>query len=161
MVSDLVQNIGKEKITVQTLMGPGVDPHLYKASQGDLDKFEKADIIFYSGLHLEGKMFEVLEKIGKQKTVVAVTSEIDPKKLLQTVENQIDPHLWSDVSLWIEAAKQVEKTLIAYDPKNKAFYEQNASVYLKSLQEFDSYVAHWYPPPAVCLVAFSSCIGWQ
>ncbi|WP_044640513.1 metal ABC transporter solute-binding protein, Zn/Mn family [Risungbinella massiliensis] len=140
MVSDLVQNIGKEKVTVQTLMGPGVDPHLYKASHGDLDKLEKADIIFYSGLHLEGKMSEVLEKIGNQKTVVAVTSEINPKILLQTAENQIDPHLWFDVSLWIEAAKKVEKTLIAYDPKNKAFYEQNASVYLKSLQELDTYV---------------------
>ena len=63
MIADAVKNIGGDKVEVRALMGPGVDPHLYKASEGDVSRMTNADIIFYNGLHLEGKMTEVFHKM--------------------------------------------------------------------------------------------------
>ena len=76
MIADVARNIAGDNAEVISVMGPGVDPHLYKATQGDLQKLNNADIIFYNGLHLEGKMQDVFERYAKQKMVVAVTKDI-------------------------------------------------------------------------------------
>src|SRR5688572_3032515 len=102
MIKDAVENVAGEYAEVTALMGPGVDPHLYKATQGDLEKLTNADIVFYNGLHLEGKMGDVLEKLGRSKPVIAVASEI-PDSLLRAVpgfQGTHDPHIWFDVNLW-------------------------------------------------------------
>ncbi len=141
MVADIVTHVGGEKVSVTHLMGPGVDPHLYKASQGDIKRIEEADIIFYSGLHLEGKMGEILEKIEKKKPVKAVTAGI-PKDLLladPAAPEAFDPHVWFDVSLWMKAVEQVRADLIAFDPPNEALYQANAEKYLAELNELHQY----------------------
>jgi len=135
MIKDAVVNIAGDKAEVIALMGPGVDPHLYKATQGDLQKLTDADIVFYNGLHLEGKMGEVLEKLGKQKPVVAVAQNI-PDSLLREVPGFAgthDPHIWFDVQLWKEAVKGISNFLIETDTTNKAFYEQRSLSYLTKL----------------------------
>jgi manganese/zinc/iron transport system substrate-binding protein len=134
MIADLVKNIGGEHVDVTSLMGPGVDPHLYKATQSDIGKLGSADMIFYNGLHLEGKMGEVLEKLGKNKPVVAVAEKISPEKLLRADGDNPDPHIWFDVSLWMLAADAVRDELIKKDAQNKAVYEKNHSEYSKELQ---------------------------
>ncbi|HZG14194.1 MAG TPA: zinc ABC transporter substrate-binding protein [Candidatus Bathyarchaeia archaeon] len=141
MVADIVANVGGDKVSVTHLMGPGVDPHLYKASQGDIKRIEEADLIFYSGLHLEGKMGEILEKIGKKKPVKAVTAGIPENLLLAdpAAPQAFDPHVWFDVSLWMKAVEQVRADLIAFDPANQAVYEANASKYLAELEELHQY----------------------
>ena len=113
MIGDLARNIGKEIISVESLMGPGVDPHLYKASQGDIAKLSKSDVIFYNGLHLEGKMVDIFEKMAKQKTVVPVSKDIDRNKLRALGANMstVDPHIWFDVSLWRETIPNVQGVL--------------------------------------------------
>jgi manganese/zinc/iron transport system substrate-binding protein len=135
MIQDAVANIAGDQAEVIALMGPGVDPHLYKATQGDLQKLTNADLVFYNGLHLEGKMGEVLEKLGRTKPVIAVSHEI-PNSLLRTVPGFAgthDPHIWFDVSLWKEAVKAISKSLIKFDSLNSDYYMQRTHRYLVTL----------------------------
>lgn len=135
MIYDAVINIAGDSVEAQALMGPGVDPHLYKATQGDLKKLQNADLIFYNGLHLEGKMGEVFEKLGRIKSVIAVTENV-PDSLFRASElypGTYDPHIWFDVSLWKEAVKNVHKQLVKSDVSNKDFYDANATKYLTQL----------------------------
>ncbi|MFX3623430.1 MAG: metal ABC transporter solute-binding protein, Zn/Mn family [Ectobacillus sp.] len=140
-IADIVQQVGGDKVEVTALMGPGVDPHLYKASQGDIHKLSKADTIFYNGLHLEGKMGDILEKMEKDKPTIAVTKNIPKDKLLASEDNPsaYDPHVWFDIGLWKYAVETVRDELIALDQDNKEYYEQNAAVYLAELDELKSY----------------------
>ncbi|AKF95055.1 zinc ABC transporter substrate-binding protein [Brevibacillus laterosporus] len=141
MVADIVAKVGGDQVEVTQLMGAGVDPHLYKASQGDIKRIEDADIVFYSGLHLEGKMVDIFEQISKKKPVIAVTKQI-PKELLHAdpeSPDQPDPHVWFDVSLWMKAVEQVRDSLSEIDTLHKDMYHTNATNYLKQLQELHDY----------------------
>lgn len=142
-IADAVQNIGGDKVVVNSLMGPGTDPHLYKATQGDIAKLEKADIIFYSGLHLEGKMLDVLERINKTKPTYAIAEAIDKKSLLSADgdSNAYDPHVWFNINLWKQALEEVKLGLIKADPDNKDYYEENAEKYFTKLDELNAYAA--------------------
>nr|WP_245739802.1 zinc ABC transporter substrate-binding protein [Thermoflavimicrobium dichotomicum] len=139
MIADLVQHVGGKHVQVTALMGPGVDPHLYKASQGDIEKLDQAHVAFYNGLHLEGKMTDIFTKMARSKPVIPVADGIDKKKIIETKDGQYDPHIWFDVKLWIQAAGQVKKGLIEVDPQHKNDYEAQATAYIKQLEELDQY----------------------
>ncbi len=139
MIGDLVKNIGQDKVALKTLMGVGVDPHLYKATQGDLRRLQQADIIFYNGLHLEGKMQDIFEKIARKKSVNAVTENFHDKDLI-VFGHAIDPHVWFDVALWHKAGKLVLEKLISIDEENMDFYTKNANQYLAELKQLDAWV---------------------
>ncbi|OGC02265.1 manganese transporter, partial [candidate division KSB1 bacterium RBG_16_48_16] len=142
MIGDLVKNITKGKIVVESLMGPGVDPHLYKASQSDIARLSKADIIFYNGLHLEGKMTDIFEKMARKKKVVAVSAELEESQLISW-QNQAgvhDPHIWFDVSLWRQTIPVVEKAISQLDPGNSSFYNENARIYATRLDSLHAWV---------------------
>jgi manganese/zinc/iron transport system substrate-binding protein len=127
--------VAGDRADVIALMGPGVDPHLYKATQGDLQKLTDADVIFYNGLHLEGKMGEVLEKLGKTKPVIAISNEI-PDSLLRAIpgfQGTHDPHIWFDVKLWEYAVRSVSDFLQKHDPTHAAEYRENGSRYTTQL----------------------------
>lgn len=138
MITDIVREIGGEHVAVTGLMKAGVDPHLYKASQGDIKKLDQADIIFYNGLHLEGKMVEIFENMAKKKTTVAVSDRIDRSMLRTGAENgmdtEYDPHIWFHVKLWMKAAETVRDTLAEHDPAHADDYRKNAETYLQELQ---------------------------
>lgn len=141
MVADIVKEVGGEHVEVTQLMGAGVDPHLYKASQGDIKRIDEADLIFYSGLHLEGKLVDIFEKIGAKKPVKAVTAGI-PKELLladPASPDNPDPHVWFDVTLWMKAVEQVRNDLSQFDAAHAAAYQENAERYLAELKELDEY----------------------
>ena len=140
MIADIVENIAGDSATVEAIMQPGVDPHLYKASQGDLKKIMDADYIFYNGLHLEGKMGEILEKQTHVKPVIALGDSITVSKVLKVSESTYDPHIWFDVVLWKEAAEVTLRSLMKLNPENTAYYQQNADRYLKELDELDQWV---------------------
>jgi manganese/zinc/iron transport system substrate-binding protein len=142
MVADLVSIIGGERVEVTPLMGAGVDPHLYKASAGDVTRLEGADIIFYNGLHLEAAMGDVLESMGDRKRTVAVTDGIDKATLLQPAQFQgnYDPHIWFDVTLWMKAAERTRDALVEADPGSAELYKQNAEKYLQELNTLHEYV---------------------
>jgi len=135
MIGDAVANIAGDHAEVVTLMGPGVDPHLYKATHGDLEKLTDADVIFYNGLHLEGKMGEVFEKLGRLKPVVAVADGIPEERLRKVpgFQGAYDPHIWFDVELWREAVKGISQFLQEYDSANRQDYQKRSDQYLGQL----------------------------
>ena len=140
VITDLVENIGGDHVSVTGLMGPGVDPHLYRPSASDVKALQNADIIFYNGLDLEGKMGDIFVKIGRDGTsVLAVSENIPPDSLLVLDTNgNFDPHIWWDVELWTEAAKVVATGLKQYDPKNSEKYDNNLLEYLNQLDTLNS-----------------------
>lgn len=142
MIADIVRNVGGERVEVTGLMGPGVDPHLYKPSTGDVFKLDNADIIFYGGLHLEGRMAELFEKMAASgKPAFAVSDEIDPAKLRRPpeFEGKYDPHIWFDATLWQDATRKVAKELVNLDPGSRHIYERNRDAYLAQLDELHNY----------------------
>jgi manganese/zinc/iron transport system substrate-binding protein len=142
MIADAVEHVGRGRVEVDGLMGPGVDPHLYKASEGDLRRLERADVVFYGGLHLEAKMADVLARIGDERRTQAVTDAIPRSRLLTPpeFEGAHDPHVWFDVRLWMLAVGQIRDTLAEADPSHAALYRRNAAAYLRELEQLDAYV---------------------
>ena len=142
MVSDLVRQIGAGHVEVVEIMGPGVDPHLYKASANDVVKLQEADAIFYVGLLLEGKMEEVLGKLKDGgKHVYAVTENIDANRLLKPdeFEGHFDPHIWFEVLLWKETIDGVVSSLGKLDPANKLDYEANGKTAKAKMDELQQW----------------------
>ncbi|ASA26401.1 metal ABC transporter solute-binding protein, Zn/Mn family [Paenibacillus donghaensis] len=127
--------IGGDRVSVTSLMGPGVDPHLYNATQGDIAKMSSADIVFYSGLHLEGNLTEVFEQIGKSKPVLAVAEAIPPEKRLKDEKGDIDPHVWFDIEIWKLALDSAAEELKTEYPDDAALFEENKTAYFAKLDE--------------------------
>lgn len=142
MIRDVAQNVGGEHVRVVGLMGPGVDPHLYKASEGDVRRLFRADVIFYGGLHLEARMGEVLEEMDGRTRVRAVSEVIPPEQRLSPpeFEGAYDPHVWFDVSLWMQTVDVVARTLAEADPAHAADYAANAERYRAELAALHRYV---------------------
>jgi manganese/zinc/iron transport system substrate-binding protein len=139
MVADLARHVGGDRVKVTQLMGEGVDPHLYKASPGDVNRLGRADLIFYSGLHLEGKMADVFVRMARRKPTFAVTEYIAEGRILDSPDGAYDPHLWFDVSLWREAAGVVRDVLKTFDPKHAAEYQRRADTYQVELDKLHEY----------------------
>lgn len=138
MITDVAENVGGERVDVRGLMGPGIDPHLYAASEGDVSRLREADVIFYNGLHLEAQMASVLEQMVEAGYVtVPVTENVDRGVLKRPpeFEGAYDPHVWFDVTLWMQAVETVRDTLIELDPTHADVYSQNAE---ETLAEFDA-----------------------
>jgi len=157
MITDMVENIGGDEVVVAGLMGPGVDPHLYKAGAGDVSLMSYADLIVYNGLHLEGAMTSVFEKMSSKTKTLGLGDQLDPALLIATSESGglHDPHIWFDVSLWMKTIPIVRDALIEIDPENKALYTANARNYAATLDSLDSYVrsqAEKIPPGQRVLV---------
>ncbi len=142
MIGDAAAVVGGERVEVATLMGPGVDPHLYKASEGAVTRMAGADIIFYNGLHLEGKMSEVFEKMGGYVRAVAIGGTIPGARLLRAEGSygSPDPHIWFDVTLWIQAVGAMRDAYIELDPVHVDIYTANFRDYLADLADLHAYV---------------------
>ena len=139
MVTDLVKQIAGERVEVEGLMGVGVDPHTFKPKLQDAGLLEEADAVFYSGLHLEGKMQESMERLAERKAeVYAVTDGIPEAKLLEpqeAFEGYHDPHVWGDPELWVHTIGEVVRGLTVIDPAGKEIYEERGREYAAELME--------------------------
>lgn len=143
MLADLAKSLGGDKVEVTGLMGAGIDPHLYQASAGDVERMQKADVVVYNGLHLEGKMGEVFEQLASQdKTIISIEKGLDHEKLLDAEDEPglHDPHIWFDVMIWKDAAKYLAEELSKVDAANAELYKTNLESYSKELDELDSYI---------------------
>jgi manganese/zinc/iron transport system substrate-binding protein len=141
MIGDAARAVGGERVQVTSLMGPGVDPHLYKASASDLDLLQNADIIFYGGLELEGRMTDVLVKLAQSKPTIAVSAEIPAEQLREPpeFEGKYDPHIWFDPSLWEYAVQAMGRELSTLDPSYASLYQRNTEAYVAQVRELDAY----------------------
>jgi manganese/zinc/iron transport system substrate-binding protein len=141
IVADLVRQVGGQRVQVTALMGPGVDPHLYRASEGDVTRMSDADIVFYNGLHLEGRMAELFEQMARRGvSTTAVADGVDPSKLLAPPEFQgaYDPHIWMDVMMWRDAAAKVGDALAELDPTHAESYREGAAAYSQKLAQLEA-----------------------
>lgn len=144
-IGDAVRFIAGDVADHTVLLGPGIDPHTYVATEGDLRIFQQADVIFYNGLNLEAQLERVLVQIGErgETTVVAVGETLDEAQLLRWEPEAgfpFDPHVWNDVQLWKSAVETIRDTLATADPANAEAYNGNASSYLAQLDELDAYI---------------------
>ncbi|MFO7631208.1 MAG: zinc ABC transporter substrate-binding protein [Caldilinea sp.] len=141
-IGDAVTRVAGDLAQVHVLMGPGVDPHLFVASEGDVNRLQQADVIFYNGLFLEAQMADVLSRIGERKPSIAVGEQINPAQLLPWAEysDEYDPHVWFDVTLWMAVVGAIRDTLVEADAANADAYRANAAEYLQELADLHAYV---------------------
>ncbi|MCB9771828.1 MAG: zinc ABC transporter substrate-binding protein [Candidatus Omnitrophica bacterium] len=141
-LSDVVANVGGERVKVEGLMGAGVDPHLYKASEGDVRKLREAQIIFYNGLFLEAKMEDIFKKMQRRVKTVPVGESIPRAELLESevFHGHFDPHIWFDVTLWQKVTIKVKETLCEFDNLYCKDYEKRAVEYLEKLTQLDQFI---------------------
>ena len=144
-IADAVANIAGDRVELVNLLGPGIDPHTYTATEGDISRFQNADVIFYNGLRLEAQMDRILEQIGQgdDVTVVGVGDMLDELSLLNWEPEAglpFDPHIWNDVRLWMQVVETIRDTLMEADPTNAATYQANATAYVQELEELHSYM---------------------
>jgi len=141
MIADLLTNAGKGRVLVESLMGPGIDPHSYEPRESDVSRLMEADVVFYNGIHLEGKMADLFEESAKKKHVFAIADGLLPEDIRKEIQtNTPDPHIWFDVQLWIKCLEFVNAKLIEIDPDNSSLYETNKKKYSATLNELHQYV---------------------
>ena len=166
MVTDIVRQVAGPHARVEGLMREGVDPHLYKPSRTDVIKLMNADVVFYNGLMLEGKMTDVLVKASRSgKPVYAVTEMLQEASgyVMNDPQQHYDPHVWMDVSGWVKAVEAVAGALGEYDPEHRGDYETNAKAYLLELRKLDDYakrVIGSIPPQQRVLVTAHDAFGY-
>ncbi len=144
MVADVIRNVGGECSTVKALMGPGIDPHLYRASASDANLLAQADVIFYNGHNLEGRLASVLGQLHSRTPTVALAETIDAQFLLQGDDNfagQADPHLWMNPRLWAQTAAAVSAALSELRPDCTDVFELNTVHYQQQLAALHDWVA--------------------
>ena len=174
IVADALRAVAGPDAEVLALMGPGVDPHLYKATQGDLQRLQQADIIVVNGLHLEGKLGEVLERLGRQQPVVALGAGLDSSRLRRAGASAagaetgadpgaVDPHIWFDVALWAQAVRYGAEQLARHDSAHAAAYRQRAAAYGARLDSLHRWVGQQLasvPPARRVLVTAHDAFGY-
>jgi manganese/zinc/iron transport system substrate-binding protein len=140
MVGDIVKAVAGEHGKVTSIIGAGVDPHMYSPTRGDVALLLKSDVVFYSGLLLEGQMTDVLEKVSRRRPVYAVTERIKASYLIgKQASGHHDPHVWMDVGGWQNAVTVVLNSLKEFDPAHGADYQKNADNYQQQLKKLDAY----------------------
>lgn len=157
MLADLARTVGGDFVEVHGLMGPGVDPHLYKATPRDVTLMQEADLILYNGLHLEGKLSEIFENLESMDKQIVVISEglTDDDLIIEASTKAPDPHIWFDVRLWKESSRNLLKGLTQIDPTNKEAYSRNFQLYESELDALDAYIKEQIsnlPPNARVLI---------
>lgn len=144
MIGDLVRGIGGDRVAVRSLMGPGVDPHLYKPTRSDIARLMKADLIVANGLHLEGRMDETLDRAADTgRPVLRVAETVSEDRLIRTTEGEksADPHLWMDPRLWAKTIPPILDALIAVDPDGAPDHRRRAAALEAELLELDTWSA--------------------
>lgn len=166
IVADLVRQIGGDHVAVEGLMGPGVDPHLYKASEGDVARMSGADLIVYNGIHLEGRMSEIFDRMGKSgRRTVAVADALPADSLIQSAlfAANYDPHVWNEPALWKLAAGLVAETLAEMDPTHEDDFRAGYTRYAAELDSLDAWVRAeiaLIPPERRVLVTAHDAFGY-
>lgn len=136
-IADLVRNVVGEHIEVESIMGTGTDPHLFRPTRSDLATLRNADIIFYNGLHLEAQMADVFKKMAKVKPVVAIASALPRNDLISGQQTAFDPHIWMNVNNWARSIDLIIETIADYDEANVAAYEEAGAAYKEKLNHLD------------------------
>jgi manganese/zinc/iron transport system substrate-binding protein len=142
MVADIVRGVAGDRAEVTALMGPGIDPHLYKPTRTDIQRILDADIVFYNGLLLEGRMTDSLVRAAAAgKPVIAVTEAMDENSVLEPAEfeGHADPHVWMDPRAWAGAVDVVRDRMTEEFPGDREVFATNAAAMRARILELDAY----------------------
>ncbi|MGB1251254.1 MAG: metal ABC transporter solute-binding protein, Zn/Mn family [Candidatus Promineifilaceae bacterium] len=142
-LGDAVANIGGDTLELASLLGPGIDPHLYVPTEGDVGKFSSADVIFYNGINLEAQMSRIMAQMGERGKIVVSVGDSMPESDLLNWEGEgkaFDPHIWNDPVLWSQGVELIRDMLMEADPDNADVYEANTKAYLAEIAETHAYV---------------------
>ncbi|MFN5755527.1 MAG: metal ABC transporter solute-binding protein, Zn/Mn family [Planctomycetia bacterium] len=142
VVADLVREVAGDRVVIDSLMAAGIDPHSYKATPRDADRLARADLVVASGLHLEGKLAELLARLAKRVPVVAVADTLPADRLLEADAGLHDPHVWFDAKLWSLCSAVVAKALAGIDADHAAEYTARAAGYAARLERLDDELRH-------------------
>jgi manganese/zinc/iron transport system substrate-binding protein len=164
-IAEAVERLAGSNVEVRALVSPGIDPHTFKATPSDVAAIKQADLILYSGLHLEAQMEKIFETQRKVKNVVAVSHSIAKDKLIPDPgqKGYFDPHFWHDVTLWQQAVVATKEALIMADKRNAALYTKNADAYLKKLDRLQADVVQGLekiPAPTRFLVTIHDAFSY-
>jgi len=163
ILADAVRNVVGDCAQVISLMGPGVDPHLYRPREGDVHKLANAQLVFYHGLHLEGKLATLLGSIDRYAPAYAVSDGIPTTALRSADDELYDPHVWFSVPLWIQVIDYIAQRCVEHDPHNANTYYQNADNYIRELVQLHSWIKAQIasiPPEHRCLVTAHDAFGY-
>jgi len=140
MLEDIVNQVAGDFVRVDGLMGPGVDPHVYRATPGDFRALERADLILYNGLFLEARLSEILARMPER--TFAAAEQLNSGRLIEAYEfgGNYDPHVWFDVMLWAEVTEGVSNRLQQLVPDHADEIAENTEAYLAELHELDEWV---------------------
>lgn len=142
MIGDVAERVAGECVEIETLMGPGIDPHRYQASSSDVRLLQRAEAILYAGYALEGQLGAVLAKLGERKPAVAVSEAATERaSLIPTGGGSIDPHLWMDPQLWARTAPAIAEALAGVAPDCAAAMRERAAAYRERLAALDEWIA--------------------
>jgi manganese/zinc/iron transport system substrate-binding protein len=164
-IADALANIGGDRINLTGLLGPGVDPHLYVPTEGDVRTFSRANIIFYNGLHLEAQMERVLDQMGTRGTTVVAIGDSLPKDQLLDWDSSAphDPHIWNDPLLWSQGVEAMRDALVEADPENAEFYRANTETYVAEIQATHEYIREQVaqiPPERRVMITAHDAFGY-
>lgn len=142
MIADTLRELVGDDAHVTGLMGPDVDPHLYRAREHDIHTLASADLIVYNGLHLEGKLADVLQSMDRYVPTVGLANHLDSSRFIASDEYDTlyDPHIWFDVTIWIEVTQIMRDALMKYDPEHADAYQKRAATYIQKLQDLDTFI---------------------
>lgn len=142
MIADTLRELVGDDARVTGLMGPDVDPHLYRAREHDIHTLASADLIIYNGLHLEGKLADVLHSMNRYVPTIGLADHLDPSHFIASHEYETlyDPHIWFDVTIWIEVTQILHDALIKYDPEHADAYTERAAAYTQKLTQLDTFI---------------------
>lgn len=137
-VADAARNVGADRVAVNALMDAGIDPHSYTPSEGDLQRLFDADVVLYSGHHLEGRFDDVFAALAAEKPIAGIAETIPEHLLISSplFVAQVDPHLWADPVTWDYTIAATADALSTADPDGEAIYRQNADAYRARMADF-------------------------
>lgn len=140
MIGGLAAGVAGDCAKVTTMMGPGVDPHLYRATPDDVRVLDGADLVLYLGLGLEGQLAAVLDRFSRRKPVVALGPAL-PQDRLIAAHGGVDPHAWMDPGLWRQILPSMAEAITALVPDCAAAVATNAARLTAELEALDAWVA--------------------
>ncbi|CNC82630.1 periplasmic solute binding protein [Yersinia frederiksenii] len=139
ILGDIVQQVGGEHVNVVTLVGPNGDPHGFEPTPKNSKQLSKADLVFISGLGLEGWLERLITASGYKGQVVIASTGVDTRKMDEEGKEVTDPHAWNSMANGIKYANNVMNALIVADPEDADYFRKRGGEYIQQLEKLDAY----------------------
>jgi zinc/manganese transport system substrate-binding protein len=139
-LGDIAQNIAGDRIKIETLLPPTVDPHTFEPTPQDAVKITESQMLIVNGLGYETWLAKTLANVSGQRVVVVATKGLMPNPDPSGQHPDGDPHMWMNPLNAIQYVDNIRDGLIQIDPAEKDFYTANADAYIAKLKDLDQWV---------------------